>query len=102
MLKRSLLLSFIVPVSIQTFACQDDNLQMPPDGKLADNELSLLVDDAIRSKLAEFRSKRPPPGMYGVDQEPTDVFARQCLLARRYGDSSPLWISPFDVEELIA
>ncbi len=62
------------------------------EGLIANYELAFRMQSTMPNVMRLESETQETLDLYGVDQDPTDNFARQCLLARRFAESGVRYI----------
>jgi hypothetical protein len=62
------------------------------DGLIASYELAFRMQSAIPQIMSLAEETKETLELYGVDNKPTDNFARQCLLARKFAEQGVRYI----------
>ena len=62
------------------------------EGLIASYELAFRMQSAIPPIMSLAEESQETLDLYGVDQKPTDNFARQCLLARKFAEQGVRYI----------
>ena len=62
------------------------------EGLIASYELAFRMQSAIPGVMSLSEETQETLDLYGVDQKPTDNFARQCLLARKFAEQGVRYI----------
>ncbi|MEM0926855.1 MAG: DUF1501 domain-containing protein [Planctomycetota bacterium] len=69
-----------------------DEVNPLAEGAIENFELAFRMQDAVPERMDLSRETEETLALYGINQDPTDGFGRQCLLARRFAESGVRFI----------